>query len=160
MWLVFSSADWSCSDVWCCIHGGHCLPPGFPADRQLPTVPPAQAMAPWAQIYESDQRGKWHLFTVQLFLWLSASGLVHMVKWSEVAQSCQTLCDPMDRSLPGSSVPGILQAGILEWVAISFSHLALLAWCHLVRSFPFGSAGMMFVREETSSSTHLLGIHW
>ena len=40
---------------------------------------------------------------------------------SEVAQLCPTLCDPMDCSLPGSSVPGILQARILEWVAISFS---------------------------------------
>ena len=38
-----------------------------------------------------------------------------------VAQSCLTLCNPMDCSLPGSSVHGILQAGILEWVAISFS---------------------------------------
>ena len=43
------------------------------------------------------------------------------VKESEVAQSCQTLCDPMDCSLPGSSVHGIYQARILEWVAISFS---------------------------------------
>ena len=34
-------------------------------------------------------------------------------------QSCPTLCDPMDYSLPGSSVHGILQARILEWVAIS-----------------------------------------
>ena len=40
---------------------------------------------------------------------------------SEVAQSCPTLCDPMDCSLPGSSIHGILQARILEWVAISFS---------------------------------------
>ena len=40
---------------------------------------------------------------------------------SEVAQSCPTLCDPMDCSLPGSSVHGILQARILEWGAISFS---------------------------------------
>ena len=40
---------------------------------------------------------------------------------SEVAQSCPTLCDPMDCSPPGSSVHGILQARILEWVAISFS---------------------------------------
>ena len=40
---------------------------------------------------------------------------------SEAAQSCLTLCDPMDYSLPGSSVRGILQARILEWVAISFS---------------------------------------
>ena len=37
-------------------------------------------------------------------------------------QLCLTLCDPIDGSLPGSSVPGILQARILEWVAISFSN--------------------------------------
>ena len=43
------------------------------------------------------------------------------MKWSEVAQSCLTLCDPMDCSLPGSSVHGIFQARVLEWVAISFS---------------------------------------
>ena len=40
---------------------------------------------------------------------------------SEVAQSCPTLCDPIDGSPPGSPVPGILQARTLEWVAISFS---------------------------------------
>ena len=40
---------------------------------------------------------------------------------SEVAQSCLTLCDPMDCSPPGSSVHGILQARVPEWVAISFS---------------------------------------
>ena len=40
---------------------------------------------------------------------------------SEVAQLCQTLCDPTDCSLPGSSVHGIFQAIVLEWVAISFS---------------------------------------
>ena len=38
---------------------------------------------------------------------------------SEVAQSCPTLSDPMDNSLPGSSVHRILQARILEWVAVS-----------------------------------------
>ena len=43
------------------------------------------------------------------------------VKWSEVTQSCPTLCNPMDCSVPGSSVHGILQAKILECVAISFS---------------------------------------
>ena len=41
--------------------------------------------------------------------------------WSESAQSCPTLCNHMDCSLPGSSLHGILQARILEWVAISFS---------------------------------------
>ena len=40
---------------------------------------------------------------------------------SEVAQSCLTLSDPMDWSLPGSSVHGIFQATVLEWGAIAFS---------------------------------------
>ena len=39
----------------------------------------------------------------------------------EVAQSCPTLCDPMDCSPPGFFVHGIFQAGVLEWVAIAFS---------------------------------------
>ena len=46
-----------------------------------------------------------------------------LLKWkseSEVAQSCPTLCHPVDCSPPGSSIHGILQARILEWVAISF----------------------------------------
>ena len=59
---------------------------------------------------------------------------IHLVKamvfpvvmyWCENAklrQSCPTLCDPIDDSPPGSSVPGILQARTLEWVAISFSN--------------------------------------
>ena len=42
----------------------------------------------------------------------------HLTSESEVAQSCLTLCDPMDCSLPGSSVHGLF---LLEWVAISFS---------------------------------------
>ena len=37
-------------------------------------------------------------------------------------QSCPTPCDPRDGSPPGSPIPGILQAGTLEWVAISFSN--------------------------------------
>ena len=40
---------------------------------------------------------------------------------SEVAQSCPTLCDPMDCRLPGPSVHGIFQARVLEWGAIAFS---------------------------------------
>ena len=46
---------------------------------------------------------------------------------SEVTQSCPTLSDPMDCSLPGSSVHGIFQARVLEWGAIAFSagHLVL-----------------------------------
>ena len=40
----------------------------------------------------------------------------------KVAQSCLTLCDPIDGTPPGSPVPGILQARTLEWGAISFSN--------------------------------------
>ena len=45
-------------------------------------------------------------------------------KESEVAQSCPTLCDPMDYSLPGSSIHGIFQARILEWIAISLPRVS------------------------------------
>ena len=44
---------------------------------------------------------------------------------SEIAQSCPTLCDLMDCSLPSSSVHGIFQARVLEWVAIAFSSVFL-----------------------------------
>ena len=54
-------------------------------------------------------------------LWKAASKS-SLSEWvSEVTQSCPTLCDPMDCSLPHSSVHGIFQARILEWIAISFS---------------------------------------
>ena len=54
-------------------------------------------------------------------------GCVYMYTWSTAAaakslQSCPTLCDPIDGSPSGSSVPGVLQARIMEWVAISFSN--------------------------------------
>ena len=44
------------------------------------------------------------------------------VQFSSVAQSCLTLCDPVDCSLPGSSIYGIFQARVLEWGAIIFSN--------------------------------------
>ena len=47
---------------------------------------------------------------------------------SEVAQSCPTLSDPMDCSLPGSPVHGIFQVRVLEWGAITFSALDNLPW--------------------------------
>ena len=47
----------------------------------------------------------------------NAAAAAAAAKW---LQSCPTLCDPRDGSPPGSPVPGILQARILEWVAISF----------------------------------------
>ena len=56
---------------------------------------------------------------------MSVSNLYHAVL-SLVAQSCLTLCDPMDYSPPGSSVHGILQAGILEWVAMPSSRTFII----------------------------------
>ena len=53
---------------------------------------------------------------------VSSISLLYLKKEkSEVAQSCPTVCNPVDCSLPGFSIHGILQARILEWGAISFS---------------------------------------
>ena len=60
----------------------------------------------------------WVIFTSEPCL---GSCLYCLESESEVAQSCPTLCNPMDCSLPGFSVHGIFQARVLEWVAISFS---------------------------------------
>ena len=52
----------------------------------------------------------------------------------EVAQSCLTLSDPMDCSPPGSSVHGIFQTRVLEWVAIAFSRKTAAAAAKLLQS--------------------------
>ena len=63
---------------------------------------------------------------IQILMFLSISINIGILKWVAAAakslQSCSTLCDPIDGSPPGSSVPGILQARTLEWAAISFSN--------------------------------------
>ena len=85
---------------------------------------------------------------------------------AKLLQLCPTLCDPIDGSPPGSSVPGILQARILEWVAISFpnawkwkvkvkslSHAWLLAtsWTTAYQALP----SMGFFRQEYWSGVPL-----
>ena len=62
----------------------------------------------------SQQKQDWEVTVAQIMNSLLPSG-------REVTQSCPTLCDPMDCSLPGFSVHGIFQAKVLEWVAIAFS---------------------------------------
>ena len=52
-----------------------------------------------------------------------------MLCYAKSLQLCPTLCDPIDGSPPGSPVPGILQAGTLEWVVISFSKQFILLQC-------------------------------
>ena len=59
-------------------------------------------------------------FYFERFLIIDAMSLIGVVK-VKVAQSCLTLCEPIDCSLPGSSVNRTLQARILEWVAFPFS---------------------------------------
>ena len=78
--------------------------------------------------------------------------LVHCLQAAAAAakslQSCPILCNPRDGSPPGSSVPGILQARILEWVAISFSNACMhakslqscLTLCDPMDSSPPGSS--------------------
>ena len=77
--------------------------------------------------------GQYHYITMPKSILLSMDIWIISIVWqlhimqpwiaceSEVAQLCLILCDPVDCSLPGSSVHGILQASILEWVAISLS---------------------------------------
>ena len=62
---------------------------------------------------------------------------------AKLLQSCPTLCDPIDGSPPGSPVPGILQARILEWVATSFS-----------------KAGKWKVKVKSLSRVQLLATPW
>ena len=102
---------------------------------------------------------------------------------SEVAQSCPTLSDPMDCSLPGSSVHGIFQARLLEWGAISFSvHLLYCrqilyrwanncSWPHKQLSrtkillffalwpMPFSSQRLLRSSAWTSSTSHTAPAH-
>ena len=66
-----------------------------------------------------------------------------MLCYAKSLQSCPTLCDPIDDSPPGSSVPGILQARTLEWVAISFSN-----------------AGKRKVKVKSLSCVRLLATPW
>ena len=53
----------------------------------------------------------------------------------EVVQSCPTLSDPMDRSLPGSSVHGIFQARVLEWGAIAFSKIKWVKYMNFLEEY-------------------------
>ena len=83
-----------------------------------------------------------------LWMWYYARHFWTNYAAAKLLQSRPTLCDPVDGSLPGSSVPGILQAKILEWVAISFSNACMhakslqscLTLCEPMDSSPPGSS--------------------
>ena len=78
---------------------------------------------------------------------------------SEVAQSCPTLRDPMDRSLPGSSASGIFQAGVLDWGAMAFSghiNLVLPKWSEANRALQAFVPSSFHTVPKHSQSDHLL----
>ena len=74
---------------------------------------------------------------------------------SEVAQSCSTLCGPMDCSPPGSSVHGIFQARVLEWGAITFSEnsaTSTLFFVHVPRSsYSGGENANPYAKSKSTS---------
>ena len=79
--------------------------------------------------------------------------LIHPAAAAKLLQSCPTLCDPIDGSPPGSSVPGILQARILEWVAISFSNACMHA--KSLQSYPT----LCDPTDSSPSGSSVHGIH-
>ena len=103
----------------------------------------------------------WHLMFTKVeikhlecyfFLWV-----LNRAKWSAVTWSCPTLCDSMNCSLPGSSVHGIFQAIVLEWIAIPFSRGSSRPrdWTQVDRCFTVWAT-----REVTELSHLQTGIRW
>ena len=82
---------------------------------------------------------------------------------NEVAQSCPTLRNPMDCSLPGSSVHGIFQARVLEWGAIAFSDSTSMTLQKMLLACWFGiiiwrQVGKDHMNDTSCRSKHLLGV--
>ena len=75
----------------------------------------------------------------------------HAAATAKSIQSCPTLCNPIDDSPPGSTVPGILQARTLEWVAISFSN----AWMSLSKL-----QELVMDREAWCAAVHWIAKSW
>ena len=108
---------------------------------------------------------------LDLVLWgLWPPGLRHSKHWGKKVKvkslSCVRLCDPMDCSLPGSSVRGIFQARILEWVVISFfrrsSQPRDWTWVsHIVgRSFTIWAHWNKKLKPWIAGSAPMLGERW
>ena len=99
----------------------------------------------------TDDLPKLKLFPTPLFL--QNANINIAAAGAKLLQSCPTLCNPIDGSPPGSSVPGILQARILEWVAISFSQnsadFSLLERCQI------GLSNLPKIRPQTRYSAIL-----
>ena len=78
---------------------------------------------------------------------------------SEVLQSCPTLRDPMDYSLPGSSIHGIFQARVLEWGATAFSKLLLRVGLSLTSQLQLGkNPSLIFFQGQRNIQTHFKSV--
>ena len=125
-----------CQLVWLgLVYLCECMPAQSCPTLQSHELQPARFLCPWD--FPGKNTGVGYHFLLQRIFPIQGLnvGLLHgrqslyylrhhgrpYTSHSEVAQSCLTLCDPMDCSLLGFSVHGIFQARVLEWVAISFS---------------------------------------
>ena len=126
-WLVFCDCGFCLSAFWCLysaptvvlgllwswtwVVSSRPLTPPVPHSHHSPLLRPrSYSVLTWSSFWLCC------LCLNLLFLW-GVCGCVH----TKLLQSCPTLCNPMDCCLPGSSVFGILQAKILEWIAIPSS---------------------------------------
>ena len=103
--------------------GVHVFPFLNPLSHLPPcTIPLGHPSAPAPRILYPASNLDWRFVSYMiLYMFQCHSPKMFQFYVCEVTQLCLTLCDPVDCSPPGSSVHGILQARILEWVAISFS---------------------------------------
>ena len=104
--------------------------------RATPETAAHQAPCPWDS--PGKNTGVACHFLLQCMKVKSESEVAQVV-YLKVTQSCPTLSDPMDCSLPGSSVHGIFQARVLEWGAIAFSVLG-----HMIVLFMLREASILF----------------
>ena len=122
----------------------------------------------WPHTVHNNRESPRYIFTFIIFLKKFNSSAAAAAAKS--LQSCLTLCNPVDGSPPGSSVPGILQARTLEWVAISFSNAwkwkvkVKLLSCAWLLATPWTAAyqappSMGFSRQEYWSGLPLPFLH-
>ena len=104
------------------LRNGSTRPPYLPPEKSVCRSRGNKQLEPDMEQQTGSKLGKAVYCNPSYLTYMSHQGSPNMQIAAAAAkslQSCPTLCDPIDCSPPGSSVPGILQARILEWVAIS-----------------------------------------